>query len=1427
MTDKRKMNNSKLEKANLEKMQQRLENLLPTPAELPASISIDQAEALKNRILELEEKLRQVPGPSQVGAESARFYPAASAQVEPRQDDSILSAAWWLRRLSYPQKFFIVSMIFVLAFTGFIPLVQDSLTRLAQYGYAELHGVYVLQPAQDLLGALQEYELALLRYQQGLSSLAQVQDAQARVEKDLLTLQALENRYGDELAFEQELLALNQLWAIQKKDSLSSDDRQVLARNAELRGAVQGLISQVGDTSFLILDPDLDTYYMMDLVLLKQPVLQETLWDISRYTERISQHNALSVAERAELAGLVEQANTLIGAMGKSADTSFKSNASGAMEPIVAAPYQDLQSAMVEFSGVVAEYLLNPTLNSTSQKVFEQGQSVNAKSSEFFTATSQALEVGIRDRISLLRNRWIVATAVAFFAMSSAFMIGSMVMLNISRPLAELVTASHKLAAGDLSVRAPARVLDEVGMVGQAFNTMAEQLSGLFGLMEQRVAARTHDLELAAEVGRIITGKIGNMEAMLTEAVELIRARFDLYYTQVYLVDPTGETIALQAGTGSVGQQLLNRGHRLPISPASLNGRAVTERRSVIVTDTALSGTFLRNPLLPGTRSEMVVPLVVGDRVIGTLDMQSERPGSLNETNLAAFEALAGQIAVAVQNAILFARSEADRNQMEMNMSANVAKGWHDFLDGIHHKDKLGYVFNHSGVVELLGGFDAQAEGQALSMPITVAGARVGKIEVVDPEHTWTGLEAEVVQAVAGQLAQHIDGLRLLLQADKYRVEAEQAANRLTREGWESYLETRNRLENKGFIYNNNEVAPLKNHIGHPVGDAGLSQPIVVRDAAVGDLVIDLADGNGAGVEAQGLIAEIAIQLGSHIENLRLLEQAEVRRVEAEKLLRELDSQKFALDQHSIVGITDQTGKIIYANDRFVEISKYTRAELLGQDHRILNSGYHPKEYFRKMWVTIANGQVWHGEFLNKAKDGTLYWVESTIVPFLNDEGKPYRYVAIRTDITERKKAEEVIARRAAELATVATVSTTASTELDPDKLLQTVVDLTQKRFDLYHVHIYVADNTRENLRLAAGFGSVGEQMVAAGHAIPLSAAVSLVARAARERSAVIINNVRGEADFLHNPLLPETRSELAVPLIVGDAVLGVFDIQSDKVDHFTAEDATIYTTLAAQVAVALQNARLFTEVAQSAERLKEVDKMKSEFLANMSHELRTPLNSVIGYAEILLTGIDGELDEEKQTDVQAIYDNGRHLLSLINDVLDLAKIEAGRMVLRKEPVNIAELLETVKNTNFGMIHALNKSLEIVTAVHADLPRVVVDPIRLSQVLNNLVSNAIKFTEKGVITIRAYQDEEWLSIEVEDEGIGIARQNLQKIFERFSQVDSSTTRRVQGTGLGLPISYRLIEMHGGILKVESEIGRGSIFTVQLPLTQAVAVGSER
>jgi signal transduction histidine kinase len=280
-----------------------------------------------------------------------------------------------------------------------------------------------------------------------------------------------------------------------------------------------------------------------------------------------------------------------------------------------------------------------------------------------------------------------------------------------------------------------------------------------------------------------------------------------------------------------------------------------------------------------------------------------------------------------------------------------------------------------------------------------------------------------------------------------------------------------------------------------------------------------------------------------------------------------------------------------------------------------------------------------------------------------------------------------------------------------------------------------------------------------------------------------------------------------------------VFDVQDSRYNRFSQTERQIFLTLTSQVAVALQNARLYLEQAETVQRLRELDHLKSDFLANMSHELRTPLNSIMGFTDVILLGLDGPLTDQMENDLKLVEKNGKHLLSLINNVLDMSKIEAGRMTLSLEKFDLRSLMDETMDIVSPL--AREKSLELRLAIQDDEDvEMLADRVRMRQVMINILGNAVKFTETGDILIVVTQPQsEMVRIAVSDTGLGIPPNKLDMVFESFSQIDTSSTRKVGGTGLGLPISRSLVEMHGGRLWAESTgiAGEGSTFIIEMPL----------
>ncbi|MGD9879936.1 MAG: GAF domain-containing protein [Reyranella sp.] len=327
----------------------------------------------------------------------------------------------------------------------------------------------------------------------------------------------------------------------------------------------------------------------------------------------------------------------------------------------------------------------------------------------------------------------------------------------------------------------------------------------------------------------------------------------------------------------------------------------------------------------------------------------------------------------------------------------------------------------------------------------------------------------------------------------------------------------------------------------------------------------------------------------------------------------------------------------------------------------------------------------------------------------------------------------------------------------------------------------------------------------------------TLVGRVALRNAPVAVADAL--ADPAYGPkeiaAIGNIRSMLGVPMMRAGQLFGVMCLARDRVETFTDKQIEVVQVFADQAVIAVENVRLINEIRDKSRQLEIASQHKSQFLANMSHELRTPLNAILGYTEMMVDGLYGPVGEKAQGVLERVQSNGKHLLGLINDVLDLSKIEAGQLVLAMEHYSAADMVATVLSATESLARA--KGLELASTVPPDLPMGIGDARRLAQVLLNLVGNAIKFTDQGKVEIRVARVGDRFEIAVVDTGLGIAPDDQKRIFDEFQQVDNTSTRKKGGTGLGLSISRRIVELHGGRITVESEVGKGSTFTIALPI----------
>ena len=490
--------------------------------------------------------------------------------------------------------------------------------------------------------------------------------------------------------------------------------------------------------------------------------------------------------------------------------------------------------------------------------------------------------------------------------------------------------------------------------------------------------------------------------------------------------------------------------------------------------------------------------------------------------------------------------------------------------------------------------------------------------------------------------------------------------------------------------------------------------------------------------------------------------------------------------------ITDRSGAIEWANPAFTTLTGYSLAETIGRNPRdLLKSGAQDEAFYANLWNTILEGKVWRGELVNRRKDDSRYFEHQTIAPVPDEHGIIRHFVAIKRDITELKQAETAL-REARETLEHA----------------QSMAHLGSWSVDLATLSL---SGSAEGSRI------VGWPADASWHMPDLYALVHRRDRL-RVREAWLAALQHGPYDIEHRIVVADKVKWLHVKA----------EVQFDEAGRplkATGMAQDITEMREAQIALEAHREHLEDlvrertaelEVARrDAERLARV---KSEFLANMSHEIRTPLNAVLGLAQV---GQRESRGRRVHDTFARILDSGNHLLGILNDILDFSKIEAGKFETEYAPFAPGEVIDQAVELVVGRAHA--KGLQFRVVESADLPETCRgDRLRLAQVLVNLLSNAVKFTARGQVMLRARREGNFLVFSVEDTGIGLSREQAARLFTPFEQADGTTTRRFGGTGLGLAISKRLVEMMGGEIRVESVEGRGSVFSMRLPLHDPVA-----
>ncbi len=807
----------------------------------------------------------------------------------------------------------------------------------------------------------------------------------------------------------------------------------------------------------------------------------------------------------------------------------------------------------------------------------------------------------------------------------------------VTKPIVSITRSAEDVAAGNLNATLVVDTEDEIGILAQSFNMMTERLRTLVGSLETQVAQRTRGLELSAEIGSQLI-QITDQRELLETAVNIIGTQFRMYYTQIYLVDALGHTLRLQAGTGEIGEELMRRAHYLPIGTGSINGMAAAEQKTIVIEDTRNSPLFRSNALLPHTRSEMAVPLLIGSTLIGTLNMQADQPGVLAKSNSIIFNVLASQLTAALQNSNLFAETINAQASIEAQTRRITHDSWGDYLNAVDRREHITYRYDQIESTLINEEITEIRERQnGMETAVSVNNEAVGIIQLLGHrDQEWTDDDRNLVKLVSQQVGQHIENLRLLDETARYRAEAEQALRRMTRDGWASFQKRNVEMAALGYVYDGKGAAAVQGEGESRFADtiALKSVPLVVGGQEIGSLLVaDTEEEKGTAV----LLEQVAVQLSNHIETLRLENQTEAALADAQRRSREMAqlnaivtkvSQTLDLKEslrivvEELVTTLDIAQSSITlmdnARENLVIIASYPSGrEVEGVVIPIEGNILTQRVLKTRQYACVEDVQ--NNPLMRNLHDIFRQWDIVTVFVFpmiVNDEvigtvgldvkqsGQPLTEEQLQlagTIITQTativqnarlfEQTEKALAeakQRGKEVETVNRIAQIVSQQLELEQILQVVYEQIKRVMDTdsFLIAIYNREqNIMEYPVIYEHNVRVEQQALALNPASyiykvihtgkPLMETLTPEKIEAVIESDIIIGDVENTG----------ISSLLYAPLMIGEMVTGVLSVQSYQQDAYNEADLSLLVGVANYVAVAMEKARLFDQTRKRARR--------------------------------------------------------------------------------------------------------------------------------------------------------------------------------------------------------------------------------------------------
>jgi signal transduction histidine kinase/putative methionine-R-sulfoxide reductase with GAF domain len=1057
-------------------------------------------------------------------------------------------------------------------------------------------------------------------------------------------------------------------------------------------------------------------------------------------------------------------------------------------------------------------------------------------------------------------------------ALLLAFLAGMALAGRMVVPIQALSAGAARIGHGDLGQRIAIKTGDEVEALADQFNEMAGRLEESYAGLEQKVEQRTQELSEAleqqtatAEVLRAISSSQGDLrpvfETILAKAGRLCDAKFGNIYR---LEDDCLRLVA----THNTPAAFAEFRRKAPFRPdtESLIGRMVKTKAIVHVLDAAQQPGYVNgnNPSLiasvdlGGVRTYLAVPMLKDGEMIGAITVYRQEVRPFADKQIEMVTSFAAQAVIAIENARLLRELRQRTDDLAESLEQQTATS--EVLQVISRSPgDLGPVFDtvlqnatrlceakfgnlllaeDAGfrIVSSHGAPDAYRtilQRNALVLPrsstagareypdvplarlvmtrqvvnitdittepayrsgfpplvdlVETAGARSVLIVPMLKENSVIGAIAIYRQEVRDFDDQEIDLLESLASQSVIAIEN----TRLLRELRQRTDDLTESLEHQTATAEVLRVISSSPGDLAPVFEAVLQKAMRLCDARFGNFL--LSDGGGFRIAASRGAPE-AYRSRLEAEPM-VLSRDELQA--AGPALPDVPLARLAATKHP-VHIADITAEASYQR-RFRPLTEL--ADLGGARTLLLV----PMLNEQRVVGAIALCRQEVREFSQKQLDLLENFARQSVIAIEN-----------KRLLDELRRRTNELSRSVGELKALGEVSQAVNSTLDFETVLETIVAKAVQLSDTDAGAIYVFDPRQREFYLRSTYGMDAE-LIATLKQRRVGLDNPNLALSISQGELIQVADLAEEAPSTLNRIILRAgfRARLTAPLLHSGGIVGMLVVRRRSPGAFAPNTVDLMRTFAAQSVLAIQNARLFHEIEDKGHQIEAASKHKSQFLANMSHELRTPLNAILGYTELILDGIYGDAPEKMQSVLERVQANGKHLLGLINDVLDLSKIEAGQLTLSLSDYSLTELVQNVYIAVEPL--ASRKNLTLTTEVAKGLPTGRGDERRLTQVLLNLVGNAIKFTEVGEVAITASQHNGWFSVAVRDSGPGVDPAHQTRIFEEFQQVDNTSTRQKGGSGLGLAISKRIVEMHGGRIVVESTLTKGATFTIKLPI----------